>query len=115
MKKQIYKQKGTAVAYDNYTRLYHIKACAPASVREMKAEIMLDKYELDAIHAAIHADDEAEPVEADCCGNCFHADMIELPAGSYGEDTVESPMCRRFPKSILKDDFEWCGEYRRKE
>ena len=32
--------------------------------------LLLTVKEIDAIHAAIHADDEPEAVEADCCGNC---------------------------------------------
>ena len=95
---------------------YDIESLCITPSAPMVAKIRLTIEELDAIHAAIHADDEpeAEP-EADCCGNCFYADMIEFPAGSHGEDTVESPLCRRFPESIMKDGFDWCGEYRPKE
>jgi len=72
------------------------------------AAIVIKKDNIDAIHAAIHADDEPEQVEA-CCGNCYHI-------GNVFDDFGD---CYRYPptnnESKVGVDQRACGEHRPKE
>jgi len=82
--------------------------------------LLLTVKEIDAIHAAIHADDEPEPVEADCCGNCFFGRQSSHP--DYVSCCFSAPqmICgsgtgwQEWDWAAVKPE-KWCGEHRPKE
>jgi len=82
--------------------------------------LLLTVKEIDAIHAAIHADDEPEPVEADCCGNCRACVTI----ADWKDDTRKIIRCHGGTPAagVLFEDRwapvspdDWCYQHRRKE
>ena len=115
--KVIYDEKGSVVAVSHSKRLIHICAETSTSMGEHEkynaSSICLWAKELDAIHAAIHADDEPEP-EADCCGNCACCvGGIRVSHECHGGHPAAGLLdADRWPPVELD---EWCYQHHRKE
>ena len=118
MSNVIYDIGGTKVT-ENIVGHYIVESIDGVIRSYARRSILLTLEEIDAIHAAIHADDEPEAEPVECCENCRFARKWwppqetgqqwgkchrECPSGHYDNE--------RWGNIELSD---WCGEHRRKE